>query len=134
MTTLSDILQKQNHEFKELHDDYCRLLRDITAMKKLSYDIMNQQNEMIAKYVKDCMIGKCYKFQKDGYIKYLHLLEFKTDENTHKDILISERKCIGNVNKKDIICTDAMLLNLLFINYEEITEEEYNSILIEKNK
>ena len=39
MTTLSDILQKQNHEFKELHDDYCRLLRDITAMKKLSYDI-----------------------------------------------------------------------------------------------
>ena len=132
MGTLSEIMCKESKAYNELDKDFKSVMKDIKALKQLSTNIRKKQNELIDEYAKTKMIGKCYKFPKDGYIKYMHILGHEiVDEKPH---IVYERKYQGRVNKIDIIKTATDLLDLMFLDVEEISREEYDSIIITKPK
>ena len=132
MGTLSEIMCKESKAYKELNKEFKSVMRDIKALKQLLTNIRKKQNELIDEYAKSKMIGKCYKFPKDGYIKYIHILGHEIVDG--KPHIVYERKYQGRVNKIDIIKTATELLDLMFLNVEEISREEYDSIIIIKPK
>ena len=119
---------KESKAYNELDKDFKSVMKDIKALKQLSTNIRKKQNELIDEYAKTKMIGKCYKFPKDGYIKYMHILGHEIVDG--KPHIVYERKYQGRVNKIDTIKTATDLLDLMFINVEEITREEYDKIII----
>jgi hypothetical protein len=132
MAKLSEIMCKESKDYNELDKDFKSVMKDIKALKQLSTNIRKKQNELINEYAKSKMIDKCYKFPKDGYIKYIHILGYEiVDEKPH---IVYERKYQGRVNKIDIIKTATDLLDLMFLDVEEISREEYDSIIITKPK
>lgn len=132
MGTLSEIICKESKAYNELDKDFKSVMKDIKALKQLSTNIRKKQSELIDEYAKSKMIGKCYKFPKDGYIKYIHILSHEiVDEKPH---IVYERKYQGRVNKIDTIKTATDLLDLMFLDVEEISREEYDSIIITKPK
>lgn len=132
MTTLSEIMCKESKAYNDLDKDFKSVMKDIKALKQLTKTIRNKQNELIDEYAKSKMIGKCYKFPKDGYTKYIHVLGYENVEN--KPHIVYERKYQGRINNIDTIKTSTDLLDIMFINVEEITREEYDSIIIIKPK
>lgn len=128
MGTLSEIMCKESKAYNELDKDFKSVTKDIKALKQLSTNIRKKQNELIDEYAKSKMIGKCYKFPKDGYIKYIHILGHEIVDG--KPHIVYERKYQGRINKIDIIKTATDLLDIMFINVEEITREEYDKIII----
>ena len=132
MTKLSEIMCKESKAYNKLDKDFKSVMKDIKALKQLSTNIRKKQNELIDEYAKSKMIGKCYKFPKDGYIKYMHILGHEIVDG--KPHIVYERKYQGRVNKIDIIKTATDLLDLMFLNVEEISREEYDSIIITKPK
>ena len=132
MTKLSEIMCKESKAYKELNKDFKSVMRDIKALKQLLTNIRKKQNELIDEYAKSKMIGKCYKFPKDGYVKYIHVLDYKIVDDT--PYIIYERKYQGKINNVDTIKTSTDLLDLMFLDVEEISREEYDSIIITKPK
>ena len=132
MGTLSEIMCKESKAYNELDKDFKSVMKDIKALKQLSTNIRKKQNELIDEYAKTKMIGKCYKFPKDGYIKYMHILGHEIVDG--KPHIVYERKYQGRVNKIDTIKTATDLLDLMFLDVEEISREEYDSIIIIKPK
>ena len=132
MTKLSEIMCKESKAYNELDKDFKSIMKDIKALKQLSTNIRKKQNELIDEYAKSKMIGKCYKFPKDGYIKYMHILGHEIVDG--KPHIVYERKYQGRVNKIDVIKTATDLLDLMFLDVEEIPREEYDSIIITKPK
>ena len=132
MTKLSEIMCKESKAYNELDKDFKSVMKDIKALKQLSTNIRKKQNELIDGYAKTKMIGKCYKFPKDGYIKYMHILGHEIVDG--KPHIVYERKYQGRVNKIDTIKTATDLLDLMFLDVEEISREEYDSIIITKPK
>lgn len=136
MTTLSKIMCKESKAYNELDKDFKSVMKDIKALKQLSSNIRKKQNELIDEYAKTKMIGKCYKFPKDGYTKYIHVLGYENAEN--KPHIVYERKYQGRFNEVflyppknvDTIKTSIDLLEIMFIDVEEITREEYDKIII----
>lgn len=128
MTKLSEIMCKESKAYNELDKDFKSVTKDIKALKQLLTNIRKKQNELIDEYAKSKMIGKCYKFPKDGYIKYIHILGHEIVDG--KPHIVYERKYQGRINKIDIIKTATDLLDIMFINVEEITREEYDKIII----
>ena len=132
MTKLSEIMCKESKAYNELDKDFKSIMKDIKALKQLSTNIRKKQNELIDEYAKSKMIGKCYKFPKDGYVKYIHILGHEIVDG--KPHIVYERKYQGRINNVDTIKTSTDLLDLMFINVEEIVREEYDSIIIIKPK
>lgn len=132
MTKLSEIMCKESKAYNELDKDFKSIMKDIKALKQLLTNIRKKQNELIDEYAKSKMIGKCYKFPKDGYIKYMHILGHEIVDG--KPHIVYERKYQGRVNKIDMIKTATDLLDLMFLDVEEISREEYDSIIITKPK
>lgn len=132
MTTLSEILCNANKKYKDLNNDFKSIMKDIKALKELTKKIRKEQLELIDEYAKTKMIGKCYKFPRDGYAKYIHVLDYEIVDDT--PCIIYERKYQGRINDVEIIKTNVSLLDIMFINVEEIDIDEYNSIVIEKKK
>ena len=132
MTTLSEIMCKESKAYNDLDKDFKSVMKDIKALKQLTKTIRNKQNELIDEYAKSKMIGKCYKFPKDGYIKYIHILGHEIVDG--KPHIVYERKYQGRINNVDTIKTSTDLLDLMFTNVEEIAREEYDSIIIIKPK
>lgn len=132
MTTLSEILCKANKKYKDLNNDFKSIMKDIKALKELTKKIRKEQLELIDEYAKTKMIGKCYKFSRDGYAKYIYVLDYEIVDDT--PCIIYERKYQGRINDVEIIKTNVSLLDIMFINVEEIDIDEYNSIVIEKKK
>jgi hypothetical protein len=132
MGTLSEIMCKESKAYNKLNKDFKSVMKDIKALKQLSTNIRKKQNELIDEYAKSKMIGKCYKFPKDGYIKYMHILGHEIVDG--KPHIVYERKYQGRVNKIDMIKTATDLLDLMFLDVEEISREEYDSIIITKPK
>ena len=128
MGTLSEIMCKESKAYKELNKDFKSVMKDIKALKQLLTNIRKKQNELIDEYAKTKMIGKCYKFPKDGYIKYIHILGHEIVDG--KPHIVYERKYQGRINNIDTIKTSTDLLDIMFINVEEITREEYDKIII----
>jgi YidC/Oxa1 family membrane protein insertase len=69
-------------------------------------------------------------YTKDGYIKYIHILGHEIVDG--KPHIVYERKYQGKINNVDTIKTSTDLLDLMFINVEEITRDEYDNIIITK--
>lgn len=132
MGTLSEIMCKESKAYNELNKDFKSVMKDIKALKQLLTNIRKKQNELIDEYAKSKMIRKCYKFPKDGYIKYMHILGHEIVDG--KPHIVYERKYQGRVNKIDVIKTATDLLDLMFLDVEEISREEYDSIIITKPK
>lgn len=130
METLSEIMCKESKAYKELNKDFKSVMKDIKALKQLLTNIRKKQNELIDEYAKSKMIGKCYKFPKDGYIKYIHILGHEIVDG--KPHIVYERKYQGKINNVDTIKTSTDLLDLMFINVEEITRDEYDNVIITK--
>lgn len=132
MGTLSEIMCKESKAYNELNKDFKSVMTDIKVLKQLLTNIRKKQNELIDEYAKSKMIGKCYKFPRDGYAKYIHVLDYEIVDDT--PCIIYERKYQGRINDVEIIKTNVSLLDIMFINVEEIDIDEYNSIVIEKKK
>lgn len=132
MVTLSEIMCKEFKAYNELNKDFKSVMKDIKALKQLLTNIRKKQIELIDEYAKSKMIGKCYKFPRDGYAKYIHVLDYEIVDDT--PCIIYERKYQGRINNVEIIKTNVSLLDIMFINVEEIDIDEYNSIVIEKKK
>lgn len=128
MANLSNFLCKDSKAYKELEKDLSSIQKDIIALRKLSRKIQKQQDVLIDEYASTKMIGKCYKFHKNDYIKYIHILGCEDiDGDLH---IVYERKYQGCINKIDTFKTSTKLLKIMFINVDEITYDEYNNILI----
>lgn len=130
MGTLSEIMCKESKAYNELNKDFKSVMTDIKALKQLLTNIRKKQNELIDEYAKSKMIGKCYKFPKDDYIKYIHILGHEIVDG--KPHIVYERKYQGKINNVDTIKTSTDLLDLMFINVEEITRDEYDNVIITK--
>lgn len=130
MTTLSEIMCKESITYDDLNKDFKSIMKDIKALKQLLTTIRQKQNECIDEYAKSKMIDKCYKFPKDGYTKYIHILGHEIVDG--KPHIVYERKYQGRVNKIDTIKTSTDLLDLMFINFEEISREEYDNVIFTK--
>lgn len=128
--TLNDILCKESKKYNSLNKDFKQLMKDIKALKELTKNIREKQKEYINEYAKSKMIGKCYKFIKDGYIKYIHIVGYEMIED--KPHIVYERKYQGRINNIDTIKTSTDLLDIMFINVEEITRDEYDTVIIKK--